>query len=151
MACSIYFIGYYSQSKESINPVANGEKYANSLLSDGLKRSLSKKLDKLIENDQLHLQHDISLDFLSEKLNASKHDTSQLINNHYQMKFFDFINFHRIEYAKSVLNQNSSQSLKINDLAISCGFNNKVTFNNAFKKSTGMTATQYRKENIGKT
>ncbi|MEL6557768.1 MAG: AraC family transcriptional regulator [Bacteroidota bacterium] len=151
MACSIYFIGYYSQSKDSIKPVANGEKYANSLLSDSLKRSLSKKLDDLIENDRLHLQHDISLDFLSEKLNASKHDTSQLINNHYQMKFFDFINFHRIEYAKSVLNQNSSQSIKINDLAISCGFNNKVTFNNAFKKSTGMTATQYRRENIGKT
>lgn len=151
MAFSIYFIGYYSQAKESAKPVTINEKYANSLLSDGLKHSLSKRLDELIDSDRLHLRHDISLDYLSEKLNASKHDTSQLINTHYQMKFFDFINFHRIEYAKQLLTKNENQPLKINDLAISCGFNNKVTFNSAFKKSTGMTATQYRKEVIGKT
>jgi YesN/AraC family two-component response regulator len=58
------------------------------------------------------------------------------------MSFTDFINSYRVEAAKCALL--SQENRKIIHVAYDTGFNNKVSFNNAFKKFTGLSPSQFR-------
>jgi AraC-like DNA-binding protein len=62
------------------------------------------------------------------------------------MSFFEYINSLRIEEAKSLLADPNKHKLNVIEIAYQVGFNNKVTFNTTFKKSTGITPTEYRRK-----
>ncbi|MBR1713374.1 MAG: helix-turn-helix transcriptional regulator [Treponema sp.] len=51
----------------------------------------------------------------------------------------------RISYAKNIL---STTDLPVEAVAVQCGYNNMVHFYRQFKKVTGMTPNQYRKQNM---
>jgi len=145
MAISIYGIGYYNHRSDTLKiKVRNEKKYAHSMLSPQAINSLTNKINKLIDEHKIYLQHDLNLESLSIEVGASKHQVSQIINEQFHCNFFDFINKHRIEYATRLLKESAQSEMKINQLAFKAGFNNKVTFSNAFKKFTGMTATAFR-------
>jgi len=61
------------------------------------------------------------------------------------MNFFNLINKFRIEEAREILRNDINKNLNIIDVAYDVGFNNKVTFNKAFKEETSLTPTQYIK------
>ena len=63
------------------------------------------------------------------------------------LNFFDFVNQYRVEEAKKELTKGLDNRTLI-ALAFDVGFNNKASFNNYFKKYTGMTPTHYLKEEI---
>ena len=85
----------------------------------------------------------LNLDVLSEKLGTTRHSTSQVINEHFDVNFFNLINKFRIEEAKQIFKNDNNGNLNIIDVAYDVGFNNKVTFNKAFKEETKLTPTQY--------
>ena len=49
------------------------------------------------------------------------------------LNFFHLVNKYRIEEAKEILKNDYERNLNIIDVAYDVGFNNKVTFNKAFK------------------
>ena len=51
----------------------------------------------------------------------------------------------RISYAKNIL---STTDLPVEEIAIQCGYSNSVHFYRQFKKVTGLTPNQYRKQNM---
>ncbi|KAG1654436.1 Formyltetrahydrofolate deformylase [Nymphon striatum] len=55
------------------------------------------------------------------------------------------INTYRIQEAKELLNNDKRKNLNIIDIAYEVGYNNKVTFNKAFKKDTKLTPSQYQR------
>jgi len=106
-----------------------------------------KKLEDLMEKQKIFLNSEISLSTLSEKMNVSRNYVSFLINELYNLSFYDFINKYRVEdIIKSMQNDMETSLLR---LAYRSGFNSKTTFNVSFKKHTGITPTQYR-ENLKK-
>jgi YesN/AraC family two-component response regulator len=78
---------------------------------------------------------------VAEKLDTTRHNTSQLINEHFNMSFREFVNSHRIQEAKELLEEKTE--LNIIDVAYEVGYNNKVSFNKAFKKDTQLTPSEY--------
>lgn len=56
------------------------------------------------------------------------------------------INIVLIECIKQLKDKNSSGKTLL-QIAFECGFNTKATFNSAFKKFTGMTPKEFRKNN----
>jgi AraC-like DNA-binding protein len=118
-------------------------KYQKSSLTPGLSNELKKELTKVLLEDKIYKQNNISLDILSEKLNTTRHSMSQIINEHFKMNFFELINTFRIQEAKKILDEDVHGNLNIIDVAYEVGYNNKVTFNKAFKKETSLTPTQY--------
>lgn len=118
-------------------------KYKKSGLSKNLSLELKQKLLKLMIDDQVYKENNISLEMLSNKLGTTKHNTSQIINEHFKENFFEFLNDFRIDEAKELLISDSNQ-LNITEILYEVGFNNKVSFNNAFKKRTGLTPTQFK-------
>ena len=53
----------------------------------------------------------------------------------------------RISQAKNLLIQNSGNRYSIADIALKCGFQDSFYFSTCFKKHTGVTPSQYRKDN----
>ncbi len=121
-------------------------KYEKSGLTERLSIELKEKLLTLLNQDKIYKQNDLTLNKLSELLNTTKHNTSQIINEHFKLNFNKLINSYRIKEAKEILKKNSnSKNFSIIDVAYEVGFNNKVTFNKSFKKINKITPSEYIK------
>lgn len=148
MSAFIYLIGYIGYAQPSIldyKTAAEIEeaKYKNSGLSEEKSVQLKEALESLVSSEQVYLNRDLKLDDLAEMLNVSKHHISQVLNNELQSTFSQFINAYRVEAAKKILAKGKN-GLNMHGIAIESGFNNKTTFNLAFKRHTGITPSQYR-------
>lgn len=135
-------IVFITLKKPSI--VMKSKKYETSSLHGPHKKRMQ---DKLLEHMRIHkpyLDSSCSLSRLSKELSVSSNHLSQLINETYNQNFYDFINEYRIEESKKLLENNGFRKKTILEIAYEVGFNSKTTFNNAFRKYTGVTPREYR-------
>jgi len=135
------FDGYSLQ--EALRP-ATVEKYKSSALTASLESELVKRLQELMASEKLYKDEGLRLDVIAERLGVSRNSVSQVINST-GMNFFEYVNHWRIEEAKKLLSATAKKDLNIIEVAYEVGFNNKVSFNKHFKKSTGLTPTEFRK------
>jgi AraC-like DNA-binding protein len=153
MTAFIYLVAYAGYTQPAVfNGLSFNEiaikpvKYQNSVLTPEAGRSLAARVKKIMEEEKLFTDSDLSLEMLAQRTGMSRHAVSQAINEHLGATFFEYINHLRIEEAKKLLQNTSREDMHIVEIAYSSGFNNKVSFNNIFKKKTGMTPTQYRSQ-----
>lgn len=118
-------------------------KYKKTGLSKAFSLELKENLLELMDKEKPYCNPDIRLDTLANMLDVSRHHASQVINEHFSVSFFDFINEYRIREAERLLTSGKT-SLSINDIAYQSGFNNRVSFYKAFKKIEGTTPSKYR-------
>jgi len=103
---------------------------------------LFNQLLKLIVDDKLYLDANLSLATLSKLINRSPQKTSEIINQNAILNFNDFINIYRIQKAQEMLLTN--KTLTIASIAFDSGFNSLSSFNTAFIKIVGKTPSSYR-------
>ena len=84
----------------------------------------------------------LTLAQLSELSGINSRDVSRSINLVAGMPFNDYINQFRVEHVKANM---LSANTNLLDLAYAAGFSSKATFNQAFKKVTGVTPSEYRR------
>ncbi|MBG6132321.1 AraC-like DNA-binding protein [Aquimarina sp. EL_43] len=120
-------------------------KYEKSGLTPSLSLELKVKLLYLLKEEKIYKQNDITLHKVSLLLDTTRHNTSQIINEHFGLNFFELINKYRIEEAKEILKGEKYKGFNIIDVAYEVGFNNKVTFNKSFKKYNQITPSEYLK------
>lgn len=125
----------------SIVKVNSETKYKTGL-SKNYSIELKEDLKKMMLEKEPFLKNDLRLEDLADILNLSRHEMSQVINEHFKVSFFDFINKYRIEKAKKLLTHNSEE-LNISEIAYSVGFNNRASFYKAFRKHTNTTPSNY--------
>lgn len=118
-------------------------KYKKSGLTDGYSEELRSQLQALFEGDKIYRNSNLNLENLSGKLGTTRHNVSQVINEHFEMNFFQFVNKYRIQEAVKMFEESNYNDLKIINIAYDVGFNNKVTFNKAFKVEMNMTPTRF--------
>ncbi|QCX00850.1 helix-turn-helix domain-containing protein [Aggregatimonas sangjinii] len=120
-------------------------KYEKSGLTQSFSEELKQNLMRLFDVEKIYRENDINLQSLADRLNTTRHNTSQVINEHFDMNFHELINKYRIQEAKYMLGADAQRNLNIIDIAYEVGFNNKVTFNKAFKKDTKLTPSEYQR------
>lgn len=103
------------------------------------------KLEEIIIKNKRYLDPNLSLDSLAEKLQLSKSYLSRIINTELQTSFNDYINSLRIAEAKQLLHNSEFSNYTLVSIGLEAGFSSKTTFNNAFKKFTGVTPSHFRK------
>ncbi len=152
MALMVLFVGYsaniqpdvfngaYSYGTNKLFP-----KYEKSGLTSSLSLELKENLIHLFAIEKIYKENTINLDMVADKLNTTRHNASQVINEHFNVSFHEFVNMYRIREAKQLLTEGYPKKLNIINIAYEVGYNNKVTFNKAFKKDTNLTPTQYQK------
>ncbi|ARA93905.1 hypothetical protein AWN76_012545 [Rhodothermaceae bacterium RA] len=162
-----YAIGYLGLRQESIGPAApstsdeasTGDdtaddtarpRYAKSGMDPETARALSRQLQQLMETDRPYRRSDLTLHDLAEALDLSPHNLSEVINTQLGQNFYDFVNGYRVREVQTRLADPASAHLTLLALGLEAGFNSKSSFNAAFKKHTGMTPSQFRKQVLRK-
>jgi AraC-like DNA-binding protein len=114
-------------------------------LSKSLEEQYFKKLSAYMEERRPYLNPDITLMDLAEQVSIPYRALSEVINNRLKQNFYDFINSYRIHESKKLLSEKSDRFKTVLEVLYEVGYNSKSSFNNAFKKFTGMTPTEYRR------
>ena len=99
--------------------------------------SLLSRFERLIFGKQLFLEPGLTLVDVAEKLHTNKTYVSRLVNNTYEMPFPDLVNTLRVDYAEQYIV--AHPDARQNEIAQACGFSSASSFNNIFKKVTGVT------------
>ncbi|NIM12721.1 MAG: helix-turn-helix domain-containing protein [Candidatus Aminicenantes bacterium] len=145
LATSGYFLHkkYISRGKKTVkNKNINSSLPLNPLYVE----ECIKKLTYFVEVEKVYREENVSLQSLSKQLSIPYYHLSQIINEKLNKNFSDFINTYRIEEAKKLLSDPKQANRKIISITYEVGFNTKTSFNNAFKKYTKMTPSQYKKK-----
>ncbi|SDJ58445.1 AraC family transcriptional regulator [Chryseobacterium jejuense] len=116
------------------------------IIPDDEFESLKQRLITVMETEKPYLDGELNLLKLSDLIQINAHQLSYLLNTGFQENFFYFVNKYRVEHAKKMLTDSSFHKLSILGIAFESGFNSKTAFNTIFKKMTGMTPTEFRKE-----
>lgn len=119
-------------------------RYADASIPEEQLQAHSKALNLLMTEDQIFLDADINVEVLAQRLDLHPKKLSQVINRSFNKNFFDFINDHRIEFAKKRLVEKPEKTVL--EVLYESGFNSKSSFNTVFRKQTGMTPSAYRKK-----
>lgn len=155
MAVAIYSIGILGYRRPEVfsgqawQGVFMPEKYRHSGLTTSASQSLLERLMEYMERDRPYLDNELRLASLADQLHVSPHHLSQVINEQCGQHFSDFINAYRIEEVKRLLSMPRNADALIINLAYAAGFNNKTSFNKAFKIATGLSPTEYRQRMFG--
>jgi AraC-like DNA-binding protein len=121
-------------------------KYANSALAEEEAGAICARLQIIMQEKKPYLQPELTINHLADILKCSRHHLSQVLNDNLQQSYYDYINYFRIEEAKRLLLDEKYRQLKIASIAYDAGFNSLSTFNEVFKKYTGITPSGFRKD-----
>ena len=105
-----------------------------------------KRLLEYMEREKPYLNGKLLLKELADELNISTNHLSQVINENLGKNFFDFVNAYRVDLVKQKMIDPSNKKFTIISLAYECGFNSKSSFNSIFKKHTGLTPSEFSKQ-----
>lgn len=149
IALFITLVGYFALMQpdvfngKSINRIVpiSLVKYEKTGLSIELSSELKYKLVKLMEHEKIFMKNDITLSDVADLLKVSRNQASQIINENFNLSFYDFMNKYRIIEAQNIINDDLE--LNFNEVAYTVGFNNRISFYKAFKKFTGLNPTEY--------
>lgn len=139
----IYAIGYLAmKTSKLLNGIkVDTNKYQTTSLPKSFSSSMFERLETHMQAHKPYKQNEIKLAGLAAELSLAPHQLSQIINEHANRNFAEYINAYRTEEAIALI----SQIDRVNELAFEVGFNNRTSFNRAFKKRTGLTPTEFKK------
>ncbi|HMB62714.1 MAG TPA: helix-turn-helix domain-containing protein [Eudoraea sp.] len=124
-------------------PYAPKPKYVGSTLSDVQRTNYAEELVSYMEREQPFVNPDLSVNQIAHSLGVSSRELSQVINQTFNKRFFDFVNSFRIEAAKKLLADRSNH-MTVQEIMYSVGFSSKSSFNTIFKRKTNKTPTAFR-------
>jgi len=106
-------------------------------------------LMRLMEDERIYRHDNITIGTLATKLSIPEYRLRRLINRQLGYRNFNvFLNNHRIEEAKAALADPTQAEVPVITIAMDAGFQSLGPFNRAFKATTGVTPTEYRRRNV---
>lgn len=115
---------------------------------DPLEERLAQALQRLMVEGRAYRAEDLSLARLAAQLVVPEYRLRRLINQRLGYRNFNaFINGFRLDEARSALADPAQRELPVLTIALESGFQSIGPFNRAFKAATGLTPTEFRKEN----
>jgi ligand-binding sensor domain-containing protein/AraC-like DNA-binding protein len=139
------FIGIYYSLVTIVSWRRQRKRYRSSTLTRQRAQEMIERLRILMERDAAYRDQALSLESLATRLEILPKHLSQIVNEHLQLSFRDFVNGYRVEEAKRLLREDPQ--LTVLGIAHQVGFNTNDAFYRAFKKQTGTPPSSYRKGN----
>lgn len=127
------------EAESSIKPVRQLDVFTSQEI-EGFK----SKLNEVLLNKKPYLDESLSLSQLAEELEISDKKLSELLNQHLNTNFYNFINEYRVAEVKEKLTKKANEKYTLLSIAYDCGFQSKTSFNRVFKQKTGMSPSKFR-------
>ncbi|HOX83076.1 MAG TPA: helix-turn-helix domain-containing protein [Chryseolinea sp.] len=150
---SIFALGYKGilqkelfQRDEAIPLDVPGESIPDSF-SKPDQELLNKLLAYMTEKEPF-LDAELTLSQLAKDINMSRSQLSVVINEGTGDNFYDFVNKYRVEEVKRLMMDPKASKYNLLGIAIEAGFKSKSTFNLIFKRFTGLTPSEYKRNLI---
>lgn len=121
----------------------NGPVY---LLTAERSEYISGRLTEHMVEQRPFLKVGYSIKDLSEEINVPGYQLSAFLNRQKGLNFNDYLNQFRVRYCEEVIRNGDAEMLNLKGIAYNCGFNNRNTFTKAFKKFTGYTPSDYKRQ-----
>ena len=102
-----------------------------------------KRLNQILQEEQLFLKPNLSLKEVSEELNLPYRYVSFLINHYHSKNYREFINDFRIDAFLIKARSGKENYKTLLALALESGFSSKSTFNQVFKNRLGKSPSEY--------
>jgi len=160
MALMVYAIGYMGLRQPEVfryetaewavplrppSPeVAPAPRYERSGLSDAESVRLENELRALMERERPWSNSELTLPELAIRLHSTPHKLSEILNSRIGLSFYDFVNGYRVREVQRRIQAGEARRRKMLALALDAGFASKSTFNEAFKKHTQQTPSDFR-------
>ncbi len=151
----IEFVQNDNTKESTTNLISSPEKNQPQNTEPGYKKSGLQKQDMkriydtleiLMKSQKLYLEPELNLKDLAEKSNTPPHHITQTLNSFAKHSFYDYVNAFRINELKKRIESGDAENFSLLGIAFDCGFNSKSTFNRIFKKNTGLSPSEYKKQ-----
>jgi YesN/AraC family two-component response regulator len=90
---------------------------------------------------EINIKRNITLDEISNYFNISPYYMSKLFKKKTGTNFVEYVSSRKIDLSKEML---THTNMRILNIALELGFNEPNYFSKVFKKSVGLTPTDYR-------
>ena len=121
------------------------KKYSKSSIGSDESAKYGLAIENYFTTTKPYLQEDFALESISDHLQLQKQQVSQIIGEHFNMTFYELLNYYRIEeFCRRVAN-GAHKTKSILGVAMDCGYKSKSTFNAAFKKLKEIPPSTYVK------
>ncbi|TGM04690.1 AraC family transcriptional regulator [Leptospira barantonii] len=118
-------------------------------LLDGVNiRVIENRTDRFLK-EKVFLDEELRLPDFAAYLGLTVHQASYFLNHCMKSNFPEFLNFHRMEEAKRMIQDRTN--LNLLDIALACGFNSPSSFHRASVKFSGLPPRELKKEILEKT
>jgi len=120
-------------------------RYERSGLGDMEAERLKVSLLRTMDAERPWQDSELTLADLAARLNSTPHKLSEVLNAQVGQTFYDFVNGYRVREVQRRIRAGEARALKMLALALDAGFASKSTFNQAFKKYTSQTPSDFRR------
>jgi AraC-like DNA-binding protein len=124
-------------------------KYEKSRLKENDVATYRDRLLEVMSTEKPYLDNQLTIAQLGKKVDVPPHHLSQVLNDHLDSNFFEFVNSYRVEEVKKRFLDPTNKNLTLLGIAMDSGFNSKASFNRIFKQMTNQTPTEYIKTTSG--
>jgi AraC-like DNA-binding protein len=141
---------YYKNKIRQLEILTEIEKKEKIMLPVTLKSRNSEMEETIFQQIETRMKEDLL--FKDEKLNISMLSTILMVNNNYISRairskgfsnFSHYVNSHRIQYVKKLMNEKDMAKVTLMYIYTEAGFTSQSTFNRAFKLEDGITPSEY--------
>ena len=124
--------------------LVEARRYERSGLDDLEAARLKARLLAVMDFEKPWRDSELTLADLAARLNSTPHKLSEVLNAQVGQTFYDFVNGYRVREVQRRIKAGDARALKMLALAMDAGFASKSTFNQAFKKHTSQTPSDFR-------
>ncbi|MDL2314748.1 helix-turn-helix domain-containing protein [Bacteroidales bacterium OttesenSCG-928-C19] len=117
-------------------------------VSEENEKIIMDEFNNLMQTEKLYRKPDLTLPEVADKLNTNRTYLSKTINAFEKKSFTTYINELRIKDAVILLSNPQNMKYSIDYIADEVGFTNRTTFSQVFKKVTGISPTEFRRNKI---
>jgi AraC-like DNA-binding protein len=127
-------------------PEVQAEASDAAVVESSADQKLVDALMRLMGDERIYRHDNVTIGTLATKLGIPEYRLRRLINQRLGYRNFNvFLNEHRIAEAKAALADPSQAEVSVITIAMDAGFQSLGPFNRAFKATTGVTPTEYRR------
>ncbi|MET1259391.1 helix-turn-helix domain-containing protein [Flagellimonas sp. DF-77] len=138
-----FFYWFLRRRKNALTFLQPAEKYAKKKIPDARAEWIEKQLQQLFSSEKPHLDPNLKLSEVADRIKIGKHELSQFLNDNLGTGFANYINALRIETAVDLLHKDDRLTLEA--IGNDCGFKSNSSFYSAFKKFKGVTPAQFKR------